>query len=283
MKDAISPARPGRGRDEQTQRSLLARSVAFVLFGASCIASADHQGLPFTEPFDDAHLMDPARTTADWGASSPGQLVLSTAGPLIAPFDPAAPGEVIGTTAHTTRALSLADLNGDGWLDLVEGSTGPNGVYLNDGAGSFLPRRNLTTDTGNTRGVAVGDVDRDGDIDIVVANLNAHTRLYLNAGNGLDFTGYNVGTEPSRADGVALADMNGDGWLDVVVPTHEFRNSVIHFHTGNPWEPFGPRGVPGQAIDTNGLHTQAALVGDLDNDGDNDVVLINEMARTSTF
>ncbi len=284
MKDAISPARPGRVTGDHAQRPRrIVSSIAFALVGASGVASADHQGLPFTESFDDAHLMDPARTNADWGASSPGRLVLPTAEPLIAPFDPIAPGEVIGTTAHTTRALALGDLNGDGWLDLVEGSTGPNGVYLNDGAGNFLPRRNLTSDTGNTRGVAIGDVDRDGDLDVVVANLNALTRLYLNSGNGLDFTGYDVGPEPARADSVALADMNGDGWLDVIVATHEFRNSVIHYHTGNPLEPFGPRGVPAQPIDTNGLHTQAVLVGDLDNDGDNDIVLINEIGPNVYF
>jgi len=284
MKDSIGPVRPGRETDEKGRRPRrLPRSIALVLAGAAGIASADHEGLPFTESFDDDHLMDAARTRADWGDSSPGQLVLPTAVPLMAPFDPAATGEVIGTTAHTTRALALADLNGDGWLDLVEGSMGTNGVYLNDGAGNFLERRNLTGDSGNTRGIAVGDVDRDGDIDVVAANLNAHTRLYLNSGNGIDFVGYNVGPEPARADAVALEDMNGDGWLDVVVATHEFRNSLIHFHTGNPLEPFGPQGVPGQPIDTNGLHSQVALVGDLDNDGDNDVVLINEIGPNVYF
>src|SRR5690606_21428029 len=200
-----------------------------------------------------------------------------------APFDATAPGEVLGTTPQITRSLALGDLNGDGWLDLVEGSTGRNGVYLNDGAGSFLPRTDLTNDTGNTRGVAIADFDRDGHLDVVAVNLNTHTRLYLNSGNGVDYTAYNVGPEPARADGVAVADMNGDGWPDVVVGTHQFRNSVVHFHTGNPAEPFGPNGVPGMPIDTNGLHTQAVLVGDLDNDGDMDVVLINEIGANVYF
>src|SRR5690606_33893692 len=135
----------------------------------------------------------------------------------------------------------------------------------------------------NTRGIAVGDIDRDGDLDVVASNLNTQTRLYLNSGNGVDFTAHNVGPDPARADSIALEDMNGDGWLDVIVGTHEFRNSVIHFHSGNPSEPFGPNGVPGQPIDTNGLHTQNALVGDLDNDGDNDVVLINETGPNVYF
>ena len=284
MRDSIWPAQSGRETDgHRLQPRSLACSIALVLFGAAGIASADHEGLPFTESFDNDHLMDGDRTTADWGASSPGQLVLPSAEPLIAPFDPAGTGEVIGTLPQTTRALALGDLNGDGWLDLAEGSTGRSGVYLNDGTGNFLPRTDLTTDSGNTRGIAIGDIDRDGDLDIVASNLNSQTRLYLNSGNGIDYAAYDVGPDPARADSVALADMNGDGWLDVIVGTHEFRDSVVHFHTGNPDEPFGTNGVPAQSIDTNGLHTQIALVGDLDNDGDMDVVLVNEVGPNVYF
>src|SRR5690606_6914490 len=232
MRDSIRPARWDKGLRPRP----LASSIALALVGAAGIASADHEGLPFTESFDNDHLMDGGRTTADWGVSSPGQLVLSTAEPLIAPFDPATPGEPIGTTPQTTRALALADMNGDGWLDLVEGSTQRNGVYLNDGSGNFLPRTDLTNDSGNTRGIAVGDIDRDGDLDVVASNLNTQTRLYLNSGNGVDFTAHNVGPDPARADSIALEDMNGDGWLDVIVGTHEFRNSVIHFHSGRSEE-----------------------------------------------
>lgn len=284
MKDSIGLTQWSRGTDlSRLKAHRLAQSVALVLFGAAGVASADHEGLPFTEPFDDAHLADAAETTADWGASSPGFLVLSTAEPLVGPFDPSAAGEVIGNTPYTTRALALGDMNGDGWLDLVEGSTARNGIYLNDGAGNFLPRIDLTTETGNTRGIAVADIDKDGDLDVVAANLNGITRLYLNAGDGVEFVGYNVGTEPTRSDSVTLADMNGDGWLDVIVGTHQFRNSEIHFHTGNPLEPFGANGVPGTPIDTDGLNTQIALVGDLDNDGDHDVVLINEVGPNVYF
>src|SRR5690606_18637199 len=125
MRDSIRRVRVGRASDGKgLSLRALARSIALALVGAAGIASADPEGRPFTESSDDAHPMDPAGATADWGVSSPGKLVLTSADPLTAPFDTAAPGEVIGTTAYITRALALGDLNGAGWLDLVEGSMG---------------------------------------------------------------------------------------------------------------------------------------------------------------
>src|SRR5690606_34182665 len=54
------------------RRRVLVRSVTAALVGiaGAHVAVADHEGLPFTEPFDDAHLSDASSTTADWGVRS---------------------------------------------------------------------------------------------------------------------------------------------------------------------------------------------------------------------
>src|SRR5690554_7790271 len=62
---------------------------------------------------------------------------------------------------------------------LVEGARGPDGVYLNNGDGTFAARVPLEDVPSNTRGIAAGDLDRDGDIDVVTGNLGATSRVYL--------------------------------------------------------------------------------------------------------
>ncbi|MGB7214230.1 MAG: FG-GAP-like repeat-containing protein, partial [Gammaproteobacteria bacterium] len=266
-------------------RHILTRSVTAALVGiaGAQAALADHEGLPFTEPFDDAHLSDAASTTADWGATRPGFLTMPSAEPLIDVFDSTASGENVGATEHITRDLVLADLNGDGLLDLVEAALGQNGIYLNQG-GSFPARINLTNDGGNSRGAAVGDFDRDGALDVVVGNRNVPSRLYLNSGDGVQFTGFDISPTVVETDAIDVADFNGDGWLDVVVANHEFSNNLIYYHTGNPAAPFGTEGVEGIPIgDDRLMHSQDVAVGDLDNDGDVDIVVFNELQENFAF
>jgi enediyne biosynthesis protein E4 len=95
-----------------------------------------------------------------------------------------------------TWGLELADLNLDGWEDLYVGAgylwalswlgeqpyTLRNEVFVNDRHGAFLdlsaPSR--ADDPGTTRGIAVGDYDRDGRLDVFVSNQDGQSRLYRN-------------------------------------------------------------------------------------------------------
>ena len=66
-------------------------------------------------------------------------------------------------------------------------------------------------------GVALGDVDGDGDLDAVVGNNNDRTNaVWINDGNGTFInSGQALGNSPSRS--VALGDLDGDGDLDAMV------------------------------------------------------------------
>jgi hypothetical protein len=72
-----------------------------------------------------------------------------------------------------SRGVALGDLDGDGDLDAVVANFGGQAetVWLNDGTGIFTARPTTPSfGAGDSRGVALGDLDGDGDLDAVVAN-----------------------------------------------------------------------------------------------------------------
>jgi hypothetical protein len=99
-------------------------------------------------------------------------------------------------------------------------------ALFNDGSGALQPRLELATGV-LPAAIAIGDMNRDGKPDLVIANEGANTvtQLFSNGGTGfLGRTDLNVGTVPSD---VALADVNGDGRLDIVVTSAETRDLVV--------------------------------------------------------
>ena len=132
---------------------------------------------------------------------------------------------------HFYGKLDVGDLNGDGWVDVVVsrflGDTGfaqPGGVqvFLNqEGILSSEPTWE-STESVYSFSCALGDVDRDGDLDLAVAvgepyyNNPGRSLLYLNDGNA-DFGTPVWTTETDRHSmDVAWSDFDGDGWLDLV-------------------------------------------------------------------
>lgn len=154
------------------------------------------------------------------------------------PFFPGQEGGDFGT------GLALADINGDGYKDMVVSSGNDKAlqhvaVYLNRQDGKFLPDPDwISGDTGHHGTLAVGDIDGDGDNDVAVSVFlgtqleyeKGGVKVYYNNGGTLNAlptftdTGY-----PSF--GCALGDIDGDGDLDLAVACGEPIPEVESFAT----------------------------------------------------
>ncbi|MHC4992976.1 MAG: FG-GAP repeat domain-containing protein, partial [Planctomycetota bacterium] len=93
-----------------------------------------------------------------------------------------------GTGRDETRAVSVADLDGDGNLDWVTGNIGqPNAVYLGDGRGGVRETSNFGRTDGRTYTVAIADMDNDEHGDIIVGNTGQPNAVFFNEGDGRSF------------------------------------------------------------------------------------------------
>jgi len=135
----------------------------------------------------------------------------------------------LGSATNITQDLELGDIDGDGDLDLIVGNEDDNQLLINDGLGFFTDETvarigRLTPGTEMTREADFGDVDGDGDLDLLFANVafvggnDPQDRLLINDGRGF-FTDETAGRLPvddrNTIDG-DLIDMDADGDLDIV-------------------------------------------------------------------
>ena len=217
----------------------------------------------------------------------------------------------LGVSA-TGMGVTTGDFDDDGWPDLyVANDAMANHLWLHRGIDeNGLPRFvdeallagtafNLEGQPEASMGVAAGDVDGDGRDDLLVTHLIHETNtLYLNRGEAsfLDATvasGLGTAGWLSTGFGTAFSDIDNDGWLDLIVlngavrlfdryaraegdkkttwtldqPNHVFKN-----RGGGRFEDVSEAAGPCFAVSEV---SRGLSIGDLDNDGDPDVVVHN--------
>lgn len=145
-------------------------------------------------------------------------------------------------TAHSTRAQA-ADLNADGWLDLVFSNQIENGnqftptlIYWGGPKGFTLDHR-TSLPTWGGYGICVADYNRDGFLDMAIPSYKAyHTRktdskVFWGSAEGFQANNYTHLPSESGADCMA-ADFNSDGWTDLLILNHLKEGD--HHVTANP-------------------------------------------------
>jgi hypothetical protein len=162
---------------------------------------------------------------------------------------------------------SAADIDGDGAEEILI-ATQDSSLYVLNGDGSDVPGwpRRLPDFAGG--GLAIGDIDDDGDLEIVVPVKNAGQVFALHHDNTvlwMRYSAQNLFFNPSPA----LADLDGDGRLETIIPSSNRRLYV-----------FGPTGtdMPGwpQFYSATNYTQSSPLVADIDGDGGLDILLGDE-------
>ena len=124
---------------------------------------------------------------------------------------------------------ALADLNGDGWLDLVTPiSWQPCSRVYFCGPDGFSNERSILLPVENALTVRIADLNKDGYPDLIFGSRASYHRNVYHEGTvtifwgGPDgYSGYNCCVLPSyQSNCITIADLNGDGWLDIFASSY---------------------------------------------------------------
>lgn len=138
---------------------------------------------------------------------------------------------LLEATAKDSASASIGDLNGDGFLDIVLARGRHTNLYNqihlnNNGTGNFTVS-NLGDAPDQTYSVAIGDMNHDGRLDIVVSNDMPENKTVYRNEDGVRFSTMTQYGDPAwNTRYVTLVDLNKDGFTDIVVANRQMKSYV---------------------------------------------------------
>lgn len=273
------PAQPGPIRPVQLRRALLAIAVPALL--ASC-GGDDHvcfNCFPAVTPVEVSHGV----VSADFNNDSFADVVaLSTERPATSPnasnlkaYLSIAAGEYSAPTLTADGVdplyLASADLNGDGFKDVVSASfaDGALRVFLNDKLSPGTFNAPLVLASQGASQVAIGDMNGDGLPDLISADFNVS--LFLQTSPGTFAAPISLSAD--GANWVAVGDLNGDGAPDVALTDNVGVKVLMHSGAASATTFAAPVSVFTQTANFNVSGANIIAIADVDGDGLNDLVI----------
>ncbi|MEM9384868.1 MAG: LamG-like jellyroll fold domain-containing protein [Pseudomonadota bacterium] len=197
-------------------------------------------------------------------------------------FDPDTDEHLIGAGAGTSYGAATADFNGDGWTDFIASdgarSDGPGRLWLYLHPASPVlatdPWQRIevwSEDVWHQNDVAVADLDGDGRLDVIVRTRSDDLRVVI-ALQDADIDEWTVrawptGETSNTPEGIAAGDLDGDGEVEIIL-SGVYWDNPGGWRDGEPAEYLIDSAFVGKAV--------KAAVGDLDNDGAADDVVISK-------
>ena len=179
-------------------------------------------------------------------------------------------------TGEVAVDVALADFNGDGYRDIaipIYDTDASLGIYWGTGKGAFSARADQRFCSYGAR-TAVVDVNEDRLPDLAVGCLQAGGHVLINQGGG----SFNQVVLPggSQSIGLAAGDLDNDGHIDFVMPDRVLKQLIVSLGDGH-----GNFTVPAGSVAATGSQPATLVIGDLDGDGNADVILTDQVQQTT--
>jgi hypothetical protein len=181
------------------------------------------------------------------------------------------------------------DLNNDGrndavlteWLGCANVPESSRRIFicLNNGNGTFADPIIKVVGT-HPAPVGAGDFNEDGNLDVVTGNSGAVIEVNLGLGNGnlMSPVPYSIGSQGGATD-VVVTDLNQDGNLDIA-SCNFWEGTTMSILSGNGNGTFQPAVILPSAYSPDLLNVSGITAGDMDNDGDKDILVANNASNS---